>query len=352
MISLKHLHTFALNHHALAVHQISHTSDLSQLTKKLSSNEPYWLLGQGSNCLFIDDFMGAVVAMKTHAIEIEEYSNHYAVCCEAGVNWHQLVTELLRKGINGLENLALIPGTVGAAPMQNIGAYGAELSEFVDWVEYFDLSTQSFIRISNQECQFSYRDSVFKHELRHDVIISRVMLKLSKQWQPKKYYGELKLLPENCSAEQVYNKVIEIRQKKIPDPTAIPNAGSFFKNPIVTKQYAQELAKSFPTMPCYPVDESHTKLAAGWLIDQAGLKGMFIGGAMVHQNQALVLINHQHASGKDVINLAMSIREQVLHKFGVLLEPEVRLVGQSGEVKLAAVSSSHSLTANAKCEGE
>ena len=238
----------------------------------------------------------------------------------------------------GLENLALIPGCVGSSPIQNIGAYGVELQRVCEYVDCIELATGKHLRVSATECRFGYRDSIFKHEYQDRFAIVAVGLRLPKQWQPVLTYGDLtRLDPTTVTPQQVFDSVCHMRTTKLPDPKVNGNAGSFFKNPVVTGNIAQELLAKFPTAPHYPQADGSVKLAAGWLIDQCQLKGMRIGGAAVHQQQALVLINAGHATSQDVVQLAHHVRQKVGEKFNVWLEPEVRFIGPLGEVNAVEI---------------
>ena len=232
----------------------------------------------------------------------------------------------------GMENLALIPGTVGAAPVQNIGAYGVEFCQFCEYVDTWHFADGHRQRYSAAACQFGYRNSLFKHELHDEVIITAVGLRIPKQWQPVVEYGPLKALGANATAEQVFMTVCELRQSKLPDPTLLGNAGSFFKNPVVSATQAAALKQQHPAIPCFAAGEGLNKLAAGWLIDQAGLKGFSLGNAGVHRDQALVLVNLGNASAAEILQLAKHVASTVKQQFTVQLEPEVRFIGKSGEI--------------------
>ncbi|MDN5680824.1 MAG: UDP-N-acetylmuramate dehydrogenase, partial [Ewingella sp.] len=251
----------------------------------------------------------------------------------AGENWHQLVVSTLEKNIPGLENLALIPGCVGSAPIQNIGAYGIELQNVCDYVDLLNLATGKISRIDASECQFGYRESIFKHGYRDGFAIVAVGLRLSKDWHPKLTYGDLTRLDAvSVTPQQIFDSVCHMRRSKLPDPKVTGNAGSFFKNPIVDAFIADALKNQYPAMPYYPQADGTVKLAAGWLVEMAGLKGTSLGGAGVHQQQALVLVNRDGATGADIKCLAKLVRETVADRFGVYLEPEVRFISSVGEV--------------------
>ena len=227
----------------------------------------------------------------------------------------------------------MIPGCVGSAPIQNIGAYGIELQSVCHYVDVLDMQTGKIIRLQSDECQFGYRESIFKHAYKDGYAIVAVGFKLTKHWQPKLTYGNLTNFdPQTVTARQIFDSVCAMRLSKLPDPAITGNAGSFYKNPTVDAAIAEKIRSEFPSMPSYPQPNGQIKLAAGWLVEQAHLKGFSIGGAAVHQNQALVLINKDHASSADVRALAKHVRNTVAAKFGIWLEPEVRFIAAGGEV--------------------
>lgn len=295
-------------------------------------NEPFILLGEGSNVLFLEDFAGTVVLNRIKGIDIQEQDDAWKLHVGAGENWHALVEATLKKGIAGLENLALIPGMAGSAPIQNIGAYGVEFRDVCEYVDVLNLDTGATQRLHREECAFGYRDSIFKHQYQQGYAIVAVGLSLNKRWQPVLTYGDLtRLNPATVTAWEVFHAVCHMRQSKLPDPRVTGNVGSFFKNPLISLERAEKLKLACPDMPCYPQGNGEVKLAAGWLIDQCQLKGFRIGGAAVHQQQALVLINAEHATSQDIVALAKTVRERVGQKFDVWLEPEVRFIGAQGE---------------------
>lgn len=300
----------------------------------------FLILGEGSNVLFMENFNGTVVINRLKGVEIYEGTECWKIHVGAGENWHQLVKSTLEKGIPGLENLALIPGTVGSAPIQNIGAYGVEFKDACEYVDVLNLRSGDTERLHRDECQFAYRDSIFKHHYQSGYAIVAVGLKLDKHWKPVLTYGELKTLnPATINAWEVFNAVCKMRQSKLPDPAVIGNVGSFFKNPVISHEKATGLLSRFPDMPHYPQASGEVKVAAGWLIDQCQLKGFKVGGAAVHQQQALVLINVDNATPQDVVALAKTVRLQVGEKFEVWLEPEVRFIQARGECNAVEVIS-------------
>lgn len=293
---------------------------------------PMLVLGGGSNLVFTEDFNGTVVRILSKGIKVSEDAEAFYLEIEAGENWHELIQFTLEHGMFGLENMALIPGTVGAAPIQNIGAYGVELCDVCDWVEYLDLPSGEFVRISTAECQFAYRESIFKDKLRNLAVVTAVGLRLVKRWQPRLAYGPLQSFdPATVTAREIFERVCQVRSEKLPDPAVLGNAGSFFKNPIVSAACYLDLAQRFPTIVGYAQADATVKLAAGWLIEQAGLKGFVLGNAAVHDKQALVLVNRGGATGRDICRLALHVIAQVQDKFGVVLEAEPRIMGANGE---------------------
>ncbi|MEQ4925522.1 UDP-N-acetylmuramate dehydrogenase [Proteus hauseri] len=333
-VSLQAFNTFGLRAKA---HQIETANNKDELCAYWQSAQdqklPTLILGGGSNVLFTEDFNGVVIRNCISGIEITEDYQQWHIHVGAGENWHALIEFLLEKNIYGLENLALIPGNAGSAPIQNIGAYGKELKDVCAYVDIVELSTGHISRLTNEECEFGYRDSIFKHYYQQGFSIIGVGLTLNKKWEPILTYGDLvKLSPETVTPKDVFESVCHMRKSKLPDPLITGNAGSFFKNPIIDINSAQQLKSEFPFCPQY-VQSNGVKLAAGWLIDQCGLKGFQLGGASVHTKQALVLINTTGtASGEDIVKLAAYIRQKVSERFGVQLEPEVRFIGTSGEI--------------------
>src|SRR5690554_2395117 len=326
VLELRHRHSFGL---PARCYELIEITDHEQLTQ-IDWSADTLILGEGTNTLFVEDFCGRVLVNKLQGITITETESAFLVRAQAGENWHQFVLDLNARNIFGLENLALIPGTVGAAPVQNIGAYGVEAAQFIDAVEAWDFINNKTLRWSRNDCEFGYRMSKFKRpEWRH-ILITAVHFSFPKAWQPVLNYKELSDLPGQVTALQIMQRVIEVRQKKLPDPEKLANAGSFFKNPSVGKSQAQQLSGLHPNLPMYPQAGGEIKLAAGWLIEQAGLKGFQCGGAAVHENQALVLVNKGGATGADVQELAKHIQDTIFKTYQVKLEPEVLLITAHG----------------------
>lgn len=332
--SLKPWNTFSLEAAAATITVAENAEQLCRLWQlSQRNNEPTLLLGEGSNVLFIENFSGQVIINRLKGIEIQEQHDAWLLHIGAGENWHQLVELTLNKGLPGLENLALIPGCAGSAPIQNIGAYGVELEQLCAYVDVMNLANGNTERLTAEQCQFGYRDSIFKHQYREGFAIVAMGLRLSKIWKPVLSYGDLKDLdPQTVTPRQVFDSVCSMRRSKLPDPHVTGNAGSFFKNPLVSSEIAAELQKNYPTIPLYPQENGEVKLAAGWLIDRCELKGFRQGGAAVHDKQALVLINSENATGKDIVDLARIVRQRVAAKFSVWLEPEVRFIASGGEI--------------------
>ncbi len=292
---------------------------------------PLLVLGGGSNIILRGDFPGLVLQMKTRGMDLVEENDEFIwLKVAAGENWHELVEHTLDNGFYGLENLSLIPGSVGAAPIQNIGAYGVELKDVLAELSALNIQSGLMVTFTNESCQFGYRDSIFKQSLKDQYIITSVTFKLRKTPCLNLEYPALRAalagIPEGeITPEQVSAAVVAIRQSKLPDPAKIPNVGSFFKNPIIPFAQFEHLKSSYPALVSYPVDAGQVKLAAGWLIDQAGWRGREVNGVKVHQDQALVLTNPGKLEGKLILQLADKVVASVQEKFGVVLEMEPRV---------------------------
>lgn len=333
-VPVKHLNTFAIDIAAQEVATAHTEGELTALWRAAKQrSQPILLLGSGSNVLFLGDFAGTVLLNRIQGINVLEDEGAWHLHVGAGEDWHGLVCFTLDHGMPGLENLALIPGRVGSAPIQNIGAYGVEVETVCEYVDLLDLNHGDKIRLSRDQCLFGYRDSVFKQRYRDSYAIVALGLILPKRWQPVLTYGDLRQLDrETVTPRQVFDTVCAMRRDKLPDPNVTGNAGSFFKNPVVSAAAARDLLLRYPRAPHYPQPDGRVKLAAGWLIDQCDLKGYCQGGAAVHARQALVLVNQRHATGDDIVALARHVRQQVAQRFAVWLEPEVRFIGAEGEV--------------------
>ncbi|MCU0335917.1 MAG: UDP-N-acetylmuramate dehydrogenase [Chitinophagaceae bacterium] len=289
------------------------------------------LLGGGSNMLFTQPYHGLVLKNEITGMQLlHEDAEYVYLRAGAGENWHQLVQYCIRHGYGGIENLSLIPGCVGAAPIQNIGAYGVELKDVFHSLEAWHLFDGAMQTFTHNDCQFGYRESVFKQQYAGQFAILNVTLRLHKHPRLHTSYGAIGAELERMGVQQpgiaeVSQAVINIRRSKLPDPAVLGNAGSFFKNPVVSSQQLQPLLQQYPTMPHYPAGHGQAKLAAGWLIEQCGLKGYRLGQAGVHQQQALVLVNHGGATGADVYQLSQHVQHTVQQRFGIWLEREVNV---------------------------
>ncbi|PTN08130.1 UDP-N-acetylmuramate dehydrogenase [Mangrovibacterium marinum] len=331
---LKSYNTFGLEAKARYFFEFTEAEDLPYFLANFPDWEklPLLLLGGGSNLLFVDDFDGLVLHANIPGIQqIREDRNHVWLEVGAGEEWDRFVAYCVHHWLGGLENLSLIPGNVGAAPVQNIGAYGVEVGNYIDLVKGFDLKTFEEYEIPGAECQFAYRDSIFKNQLKGRFVVTSVVFRLDKFMEYKLDYGDLRAEVEKRGGENIHavrEAVIAIRESKLPDPQKVGNGGSFFKNPIVGADVADSLKNEFPAIPVYPTGDGKCKLAAGWMIDQCGWKGYREGDAGVHPQQALVLVNYGKATGKQIAALAMQIEQSVADRFGVLLEPEVNFIGR------------------------
>jgi UDP-N-acetylmuramate dehydrogenase len=326
-LGLKQRNSFGLDSTAEFAYEITSADQLPALMRELGDKKLAWrVLGGGSNVILPASLPGATLLINILGQEIvrtDEESTWLSV--GAGVNWHEFVSWTLEHDLPGLENLALIPGTVGAAPIQNVGAYGLEVGGYIDCIEAFDSVAHAFVTLPQEVCQFDYRDSYFKKNPNRFIVI-KVVFKIPKSWQAQLQYADLaKQFAESSarpSAKQIFDAVCAIRSKKLPDPKVIGNAGSFFQNPIVSNEQCEQLIKKFPNLVSYPDADGKRKLAAGWLIDHCGFKGKRNGPVGVYENQALVLVNHGGATSVDILNLAKNIQDTVRERYGVHLEIE------------------------------
>ncbi len=330
-ISLKPFNTFGMEVKASDFVEISSETEIPALLRLISLYEGQVLfLGGGSNMLFTGDYNGLVVKISTKGIEIVDQDDEFVyVRGLAGESWDDFVQYCVQQNFGGLENLSLIPGNVGSSPIQNIGAYGVEIKDTFYILDAVSLRTGEFREFFAHDCDFGYRSSVFKHELKGQYLILSVTFRLRKRPLLNTSYGaipaELEAMGEEPSVKSIAKAVCNIRRSKLPDPLEIGNAGSFFKNPVVSQSQFDELKNLYPDMPAYPA-ENGAKLAAGWMIEQCGWKGFREGDAGVHARQALVLVNYGNATGQQVYGLAHRIIESVKEKFNVILEPEVNVV--------------------------
>lgn len=326
---LDHLNTFGLPARAAWFATLNELAALAALMRAPGWRERRrFILGGGSNLILTGDFDGLVLHVRLPGRElVTEDADAWYVRAGAGENWHDFVIWTLDRGWPGLENLALIPGTVGAAPVQNIGAYGVEMAARFQHLEAVDLATGEAVIFAGPACRFSYRDSLFKGAAAGRYLITAVTFRLPKRWQPVTRYADLAQELEarglgTPTAREVADVVMAVRRRKLPDPAQIGNAGSFFKNPLVDAATFARLAASYPAAPHYPQPDGAVKLAAGWLIERCGWKGQSLGRAGVYEQQALVLVNRGGARGEDVLRLARAIQTSVQERFGVMLEPE------------------------------
>lgn len=328
-VSLKPFNTFGLPAVAQQLVRISGDADVRRVLDHAQlGRAPKFVLGGGSNIVLTRDMPQLVLKVEVRGRRlVEERDDAWIVEAGAGENWHAFVAWTLQQGWPGLENLALIPGTVGAAPVQNIGAYGIELKDRFEALDAVDLVTGRSVTLAAPICAFGYRDSVFKHSLAGRTLITRVRFRLPRPWQPVLGYLDIERKMREAgvvapSAQQVFDWVCAIRRAKLPDPALIGNAGSFFKNPVVTPEQCRDIIGRDPEVVHYPLPDGSVKLAAGWLIDACGWKGKAVGGAAVYEKQALVLVNRGGAIGSEVMTLARAIQESVYGRFGIRLEPE------------------------------
>ncbi|WP_053975981.1 UDP-N-acetylmuramate dehydrogenase [Mangrovimonas xylaniphaga] len=331
-ISLKPYNTFGID---VSAKQFVSVSSLEALKSALADkqNSPIFILGGGSNMLLTKDVEALVIHVNLKGIEVvEEQDKHVLVKAQAGENWHEFVLWCLEHDFGGVENLSLIPGNIGTAPIQNIGAYGVELKDVFERCEAIDIKTHELVSFSKEECQFGYRESIFKQAAKGKYIICNVTLKLTKHNHVlHTEYGAIKgqLEQDNITTpniKDISNAVIAIRESKLPNPKEIGNSGSFFKNPVISKQQFDQLKENFPNIPSYVVSEEEVKVPAGWLIETAGFKGKTFGTYGVHKQQALVLVNYGGAKGEDIFELAKLIQDTVKRLFGISIEMEVNII--------------------------
>ncbi|MGB3343328.1 MAG: UDP-N-acetylmuramate dehydrogenase [Aequorivita sp.] len=330
--SLKEFNTFGIECRARYFVSVESVDDLKQLLSSKPSQELF-VLGGGSNMLLTDDLDSFVLHINLKGIEVvAENESHVFIKAMAGEDWHQFVQYCIANDFGGLENLSLIPGNVGTAPIQNIGAYGVELKDVFESCQAIEIETLKEKVFQKMDCAFEYRNSVFKNKFKGKYIITSVIFKLTKaNHKTNTAYGDIqKILAErkieNPSIKDVSEAVIAIRQSKLPDPKKLGNSGSFFKNPVLDSETFQTFRRNFPEAPFYEVSATQFKIPAAWLIENAGFKGKRFGDAGVHKNQALVLVNYGAATGKEIWELALRIQEKVKEMTGIYLEPEVNVL--------------------------
>ncbi|TVZ55329.1 UDP-N-acetylmuramate dehydrogenase [Lutibacter sp. Hel_I_33_5] len=329
-ISLKKYNTFNIDVNAKRFISINSVYELQQLLK---TEKDIFLISGGSNMLLTNDIKKLVVHLDIKGISIDR-ENHDDVylTVNAGENWHEFVLWCVSQNYGGLENLSLIPGNVGTCPIQNIGAYGVEVKDTITRVEAIDIETGKLIEFSNAECNFGYRNSIFKNEVKGKYILTSVSFLLTKkEHQLNTSYGaiETELTSKNIKTptlKDISDAIISIRKSKLPDPKEIGNSGSFFKNPVISKKHFDKLKEKFPKIPSYTISETEIKVPAGWLIEQSGFKGKRFGEFGVHEKQALVLVNYGNANGKEIFELAEKIQKKIKQNFEIDLEIEVNII--------------------------
>jgi len=331
-ISLAAHNTFGMRVVARYFARFKSLEDLSSsLDNELSKHQTLLILGGGSNILFTKDFDGLILKNELCGREVlREDNDHVWIRGGAGENWHEFVQWAIELGFAGIENLSLIPGSLGASPMQNIGAYGVELSDHFDSLEAYHIQDREVHTFKKEDCNFGYRESVFKRKYRNQYVITSVVLKLSKKADFRTFYGAIqqeleKMNVSELSIRAVSDAVMSIRRSKLPDPAKIGNAGSFFKNPVIEVSHYNKLKIDFPDIISYPSGETMCKVAAGWLIEKAGWKGRSLGNYGVYTMQALVLVNYGGATGAQIYNLSQDIIDDIQNKFGIILEREVNI---------------------------
>lgn len=332
-VSLKSYNTFGIDVTTRYLVEVDNDEDIQTLLQLPNIQTlPKLILGGGSNLLLTQDFNGLVIKIKIKGIEtIKEDQDHVWLRVGAGENWHEFVMYCVERGLGGIENLSLIPGTVGAAPMQNIGAYGVEIKDTFDRLEAVDIATGVKRIFTNTDCRFGYRDSVFKNEAKEQYIITYVQFRLDKNPVFHISYGDIQKTLEQIGVKEltikaVSDAVIKIRRSKLPDPAEIGNAGSFFKNPEISASQYEALKSEYPDIPGYVVNEDIVKVPAGWLIEQCGWKGKRFGNIGVHTRQALVLVNYGGGKGQEIKQLSEKIQISVQERFGICLHSEVNFV--------------------------
>ena len=332
--SLKEHNTFGIDAKCARFIEYEDEDEAIEVAEILRMSKlPYIIIGGGSNLLLTKDFDGIVVRSGIKGYEFDKGFMPYdhRMTCGSGEVWDDMVARSIEAGYYGMENLSLIPGDVGASAVQNIGAYGAEAKDLIRCVSMIEVATGKPWMIGNEECEYGYRDSRFKHDWKNRFLITRVTYGLSRVLHPHLDYGNIRAELERKgisepTAQQLRDTIIDIRNAKLPDPKVLGNAGSFFMNPIVTRKKYETLAALFPDMPHYTVDSCHEKIPAGWMIDQCGWKGKSLGRAGVHDKQALVLVNRGGATGEEIVALCEAIQKDVKAKFDIDIHPEVNII--------------------------
>nr|WP_320120290.1 UDP-N-acetylmuramate dehydrogenase [uncultured Marinifilum sp.] len=329
--SLKKHNTFGIEAKARYFFEFEKIEEIQKFLKENNiTDTQYLILGGGSNLLFTENYDGLILHPNIKGIELLD-EDEESVLLRVGCNeeWDEFVEWAVENEVYGIENLSLIPGKIGASPVQNIGAYGVEAKDIIENVEAISIETKNEVIFSNKQCEFAYRNSVFKNEYKNLFIITHVQFRLKKKANFKIHYGAIKKELEaynEINLKNIREVIIKIRESKLPDPKELGNAGSFFKNPIIDKEKADDLKSKYEELPTYPINDFETKLAAGWLIEKCNWKGKRIGDAGVHKDQALVIVNYGNAKGNEILKLANDIRKSVLFKFGIKLEMEVNAI--------------------------
>lgn len=327
---LAEMNSFHVREHSAHIIEFDQPSDLDTIFTEGNAPDKWFVLGGGNNILFTTRYDGVLIhPVGKNLTIIAEDEQTLSLKADAGIEWDDMVAWCVERGLWGAENLSLIPGTIGASPVQNIGAYGAEAKDIITRVNYFNTAERKHLTLQKEECHFGYRESIFKHDLRSKAIITSVEFTLHKEAHPNLGYGDLQREVEargGATLANIRDAVCAIRRSKLPDTAEIGNAGSFFKNPIVDVATAEELLSRYENMPTYPAADGCRKIAAGWLIDQAGMRGYRKGNVGVHDRQALVLVNFGGATGNEVIALAQEVQRAVYEKFGIRIEPEVNIL--------------------------
>ncbi|UAJ65493.1 UDP-N-acetylmuramate dehydrogenase [Candidatus Schneideria nysicola] len=334
-VAIKSLNTFRMNVFAKRIVVALTEEDLLKAWRQATilDNQPILILGGGSNVLFLENYMGTILLNRIRGITIKESKDAWYLYIHSGEIWNRLVNFSINQNMPGLENLAFIPGYVGTAPIQNIGAYGVEFCQFCEYVDILQLDNGKKYRLNKFECCFDYRESIFKHSYRNNYAIIAVNLRIDKIWKPIIHYNGLTHFNVNrVTPRQILNRIFLLRKRKIPNPLFQGNAGSFFKNPIVDAKTAKILKNKYKNIPIFSVKNNQFRLSAGWLIEKCQLKGYKMGNAEVYNKQALILVNNGKATGTELILLAKYIRDKVSEKFSIWLEPEVRFIASQGEI--------------------
>ncbi|QCI16887.1 UDP-N-acetylmuramate dehydrogenase [Buchnera aphidicola (Aphis helianthi)] len=334
--SLKDLNTFSIDVTAKKIIFVRSIQSLINICKTCNlSNIPYIILGEGSNVLFLENYKGIVIINRIKGIKVKEQINAWLLHVYSGEKWNDLVKYTLRMGFFGLENLALIPGCLGSAAIQNIGAYGLEFKNICQYVDIISLENSKIIRIKKDLCKFSYRDSIFKYKYKDKYAVLAVGIKIYKKWNPIIFKALLKNINiTEVNPYKIYNSICQIRKKKLPNVNKLGNAGSFFKNPIISKKKAKKILSLYINIPHYLQIDGSIKISAAWLIEKYNFNNIQIGDAAIYKKQKLILINRKKAHPKEILKLAEIIQKSILKKFKIWLEPEIDFINAMGRIKL------------------